>query len=143
MSLTVRPVEATHVQQIWPLVQDFIKEAFDKGGDFPEWADGYNLHHVQVFLTSGQWLLVVAVDAEGKIHGASTISFITYPLHRVAFITTTGGKFIANPEVIDQLKALVKLHGATKMQAFCRKSMVRLLAQSNFEPRNTLVEVLI
>jgi len=143
MNLTVRPVDVNHVQQVWPMVQGYVQEALDKGGDFPEWSDGYNLHHVQSFVTSGQWLLVVAVDEEKVIHGAMTLSFLNYPLHRVAFITTTGGKFIANPELLEQLKALVKLHGATKIQAFCRESMVRLLSRAGFEPRNTLVETLV
>jgi hypothetical protein len=143
MNLKVNHVDTNYVQQVWPMVKPFLEEAMTKGGDFPDWAQSYTIEHIQVFLTSGAWLLVVAVDEENTIHGAATISFINYPLHRVAFITTTGGKFIANPEVIGQLKALVKLRGATKMQAFCRESMVRLLTQSDFEPRNTLVEVLI
>jgi hypothetical protein len=143
MSLTVRSVDVNHIQQVWPMVVGYVQEALDKGGDFPEWADGYNVSHVQTFLTSGQWLLLVAVDEEKVIHGAMTISFMNYPLHRVAFVTTTGGKFIANPELLEQLKALVKLHGATKIQAFCRESMVRLLARAGFEPRNTLVETLV
>ena len=143
MKLTVRPVDATHIQQVWPMVEGYIQEALDKGGDFPEWANGYNLSHVQAFVTSGQWLLLVAVDDERVIHGAMTVSFLTYPLHRVAFVTTTGGKFIANPELLEQLKVLVKVHGATKIQAFCRESMVRLLSHAGFEPRNTLVEVLV
>lgn len=142
MSLTVRSVDTNHVHQVWPMVQGYVQEALDKGGDFPEWSNGYNAHHVQQYVTSGQWLLVVAADGDNVVHGAMTISFITYPLHRVAFVTTAGGKFIANPELLEQLKALVKLHGATKIQAFCRESMVRLLARAGFEPRNTLVEVL-
>jgi len=143
MSLTVHHVDVNHIQQVWPMVESYIQEALDKGGEFPDWADGYNLSHVQSFVTNGQWLLLVAVDEENSIHGAMTVSFINYPLHRVAFVTTTGGKFIANPELLEQLKALVKLRGATKIQAFCRESMVRLLARANFEPRNTLVEVLV
>lgn len=143
MKLTVRPVDATHIQQVWPMVEGYIQEAIDKSGEFPEWANGYNLYHIQVFVTSGQWLLLVAVDEEQVIQGAMTVSFLTYPLHRVAFVTTTGGKFIANPELLEQLKALVKVHGATKIQAFCRESMVRLLSRAGFEPRNTLVEVLV
>ena len=143
MNLTVRSVDVNHIQQVWPMVQGFIQEALDKGGDFPDWADGYNLSHVQSFVTTGQWLLLVAVDEEKAIHGAMTISFLNYPLHRVAFATTTGGKFIANTELLEQLKALVKIHGATKIQAFCRESMVRLLSRAGFEPRNTLVETLV
>ena len=143
MNLTVRPVDVNHIQMLWPMVEGYIQEAIDKSGEFPEWAHGYNLSHVQGFVTSGQWLLLVAVDEEHTIHGAMTISFLNYPLHRVAFVTTTGGKFIANPELLEQLKTLVKLYGATKIQASCRESMVRLLSRAGFEPRNTLVEVLI
>jgi len=143
MNLTIRHVDTNHVQQVWPAVKPFLEEAMVKGGDFPDWAKDYTVDHIQSFLTNGAWLLIVAVDEEGTVHGAATLSFINYPIHRVAFITTIGGKFIANPEVLGQLKALVKLRGATKMQAFCRKSMVRLLEQSDFEPRNTLVEVLV
>jgi hypothetical protein len=143
MNLTVHSVDVNHIQQVWPMVEGYIQEAIDKGGDFPEWANGYNLSHVQGFVTSGQWLLLVAVDDERVIHGAMTVSFLNYPMHRVAFVTTTGGKFIANPELLEQLKALVKVHGATKIQAFCRESMVRLLSRAGFEPRNMLVEVLI
>jgi len=143
MNLTVRPVDVTHIQQVWPMVEGYIQVALDKGRDFPEWAVGFNLFHVQAFVTSGQWLLLVAVDDERVIHGAMTVSFLNYPLHRVAFVTTTGGKFIANPELLEQLKVLVKVHGATKIQAFCRESMVRLLSRAGFEPRNMLVETLV
>jgi hypothetical protein len=143
MTLTVRPVDVNHIQQVWPMVRGYVQDALNEREDFPDWADGYNISHVQMFLTSGQWLLLVAVDEEQIIHGAMTISFVNYPLHRVAFVTTTGGKFIANPELLEQLKMLVKAHGATKIQAFCRESMVRLLSRAGFEPRNTLVEVLV
>jgi len=142
MNLTVCFVDTNHVQQVWPMVEGYIQEALDKGGDFPDWAAGYNASHVQAFLVSGQWSLLVATDEESRIYGAMTISFINYPMHRVAFVTTTGGKFIANPDLLEQLKGLVKHHGATKIQAFCRESMVRLLGRAGFEPRNTLVEVL-
>lgn len=143
MILTVKTVDTSYVQQTWPLVEKYIEEALVKGHDFPDWSRSYTKEHVQHYLTSGQWLLVVATDENNEIHGAATISFINYPLHRVAFMTTTGGKFIVNPEVFEQLKAICKQYGATKVQAFCRESMVRLVERCNFESRNTLVEVLI
>ena len=72
-----------------------------------------------------------------------TLSFIDYPLHRIAFVTATGGKFITNKETLKQLKEIVKFYGATKLQAYCRDSMVRYLKRLDFEPRNTLVETLV
>ncbi len=143
MTLYIRHVETEHVQQVWPAVQPFIEEAMQKGGEFPDWAASYNVSHIQAFLAAGQWLLLVAIDEENKIHGAATVSFINYPLHRVAFVTTIGGKLISSEDTMGQLKLLLKQRGATKIQGYGRPAIVRLWKRYNFEPRNTLVEALI
>jgi hypothetical protein len=143
MSLTIRPVDANFVQQVWPMVKPFLEEAMVKGGDFPDWAQDYTVEHIQSFLTSGAWLLIVATDEENNIHGCASVSFINYPLHRVAFVTAIGGKLISSQDTFDQLKTLLKLRGATKIQGYGRDAIVRLWKRYNFEPRNTLVEVLI
>jgi len=139
MSISIQPVDTTFVQRIWPMVEGYLQSALDKG----EGPADYNIHHVQMFLTSGQWLLVVAVDEDNVVHGAMTVSFINYPMSRVAFITATGGKGVVNSASLEQLKSIVQARGATKIQAFGRESMVKLLAKSGFEPRTTLVEVTI
>lgn len=143
MSLAVRLVGVNYVQQTWPLVRQFIEDALIKGHNFPEESKSYSIDHVRQFVASGQWMLLVVVDEETKIHGACTVSFINYPLHRVAFVTTYGGEFISNDEVLGQFKQAMKSHGATKIEAYCRESMVRLLGKFGFEPRNTLVEVML
>lgn len=137
MNLSIRPVDTTHVQQVWPLVEGYLQSALEKDGTCTD----YNIHHVQMFLTTGQWLLLVAVDEDNVVHGAATVSFISYPLSRVAFITAIGGKLISSDETFEQLKALLKQRGATKIQGFGREAIVRLWKRYNFEPRNTLVEV--
>lgn len=139
MSISIQPVDTNFVQRIWPMVEGYLQSALDKG----EGPADYNIHHVQMFLTSGQWLLVVAVDEDNVVHGAMTVSFINYPMSRVAFITATGGKGVVNLASLEQLKSIVQARGATKIQAFGRESMVKLLAKSGFEPRTTLVEVTI
>jgi hypothetical protein len=139
MKLTLQTVDTAYISQTWPLVEKFIYDSLHEG--LEERFLDYRLDHVQSYLTSGQWLLVVATDEEGTIHGASTLSFVNYPLNRIAFMTTTGGKMIANPVILEQLKVICKQRGATKIQAFCRDSMVRLLERCNFEPCSTLVEV--
>lgn len=139
MSISIQPVDTNFVQRIWPMVEGYLQSALDKG----EGPADYNIHHVQMFLTSGQWLLVVAVDEDNVVHGAMTVSFINYPMSRVAFITATGGKGVVNSASLEQLKSIVQARGATKIQAFGRESMVKLLAKSGFEPRTTLVEVTI
>lgn len=139
MSISIQPVDTNFVQRIWPMVEGYLQSALDKG----EGPADYNIHHVQMFLTSGQWLLVVAVDEDNVVYGAMTVSFINYPMSRVAFITATGGKGVVNSASLEQLKSIVQARGATKIQAFGRESMVKLLAKSGFEPRTTLVEVTI
>jgi hypothetical protein len=139
MKLTLQTVDTTYIAQTWPLVVNYIYDSLHEG--LEERFLDYRIDHVQSYLTSGQWLLVVAVDEQGEIRGASTLSFVNYPLNRVAFMTTTGGKMIANPAILEQLKVICRQRGATKIQAFCRDSMVRLLERCDFEPCSTLVEV--
>lgn len=143
MKLRVAPVGVNYVHQTWPLVKQFVVDTFAEGHDFPEESLSYKVEHVLQFLASGQWVMYVALDEEAKIHGACTVSFINYPLHRVAFVTTYGGRFLSNDSVMDQFKVLLKTQGATKVQALCRESMIRLLDKFGFEPRHTMVEVLL
>jgi hypothetical protein len=139
--MIIRPVELNYINQTWPLVRGYIEESFNKGyaGGTPD----YNADQVLVYLTTGQWVLIVAVDEDNNIHGAMTISFINYPLNRVAFVTATGGKMIINKETFDQLKRIAKYHGATKIQAMARPAMVRLLQTCDMVPGNTLMESMI
>jgi hypothetical protein len=115
----------------------------EKGGEFPEWSANYNVDHIRLYVTTGAWLLVVAVDETNKVCGACTVSFINYPLHRVAFVTAIGGRLISSKDTFEQLKRILKSYGATKIQGYGRESIVRLWKRYDFEPRNTLVETLI
>lgn len=136
--MIIRLVDAKYIHQTWPLVEKYIVESIDKGlsGESKD----YTADQVLVYLASGQWILLVAVDEKNEIHGAMTISFINYPLNRVAFVTTTGGKMIVNQDMFEQLKHIAKYHGATKIQAMARPAMVRLLQTCGMKPGNTLME---
>ena len=139
--MNIQTVDTSYIAQVWPLVKDYLEDALVKDNGSPEWSDCYNLHHVQGFLSSGLWLLLVATDDEGKIHGAATVSFANYPMARVAFITLIGGRLISNKDTFEQLKMILKQRGATKVQGYGRESIVRLWKRYGFEPRTTLVEV--
>ena len=139
--MKIQHVELTHVNQVWPLVQEYLESALTKDNDAPEWSECYNIHHVQAFVTSGLWLLLVASDDEGQIRGAATVSFANYPMNRIAFITLIGGKLISNSDTFEQLRMILKQRGATKVQGYGRESIVRLWKRFGFEPRTTLVEV--
>ncbi len=141
MNLRVQPVGVDYVVQTWPYVEQFLKEALEKGEPVPEWSDNYDLSHVQGFLTSGAWTLLVAVDEENLIHGAATVSFANYPKNRVAFITLIGGKLISNQDTFGQLSNILRLAGATKIQGMARPAIARLWKRYGFEERTTLVEV--
>lgn len=143
MNLTLRTVDAAYIAQTWPLVRKFIDDALTSSPEFPEWAQNYNTDHMQAFLASGSWLLIVAVDEAGSVQGCCTVSFMNYPLHRVAFITSIGGRLVSNQNTFDQLKRILQAYGATKIQGYGRESIVRLWKRYKFEPRNTLVEVLL
>ena len=143
MTLRVQAVDPAYIQQVWPMVEGFIASAMNKGGvDVPETRD-YTIEHIRGFLASGTWLLVVTVNEQGQIQGCGTLSFVNYPLHRVAFVTSMGGHLISNEDTMAQLTALLKQRGATKIQGYGRPAIVRLMRKFNFEPRSTLVEVLI
>jgi len=143
MTLAIQYVDTAHVSQVWPFVEKYIQESVDSGPDFPDWYQNYNAHHVQMFLTNGAWLLIVAIDEQGVVHGACTVSFVNYPMHRVAFVTNIGGELITSQETFEQFKQLLKSRGATKIQGYGRPAIVRLWKRYNFEPRLTLVEALI
>jgi hypothetical protein len=100
----------------------------------------YTLDQIRMFLNVGQWMLLVAVDEEGKIHGAATSSFINYPNDRVAFITFIGGKLISSKETFKQMSDILKANGATKIQGMARPSIARLWKRYGFEERTMLVE---
>ena len=141
MSIKVQTVDVNHISQVWPLVEIYLNDALTKDNEAPEWSECYNIHHVQAFITNGTWLLLVAVDEENKVQGAATVSFANYPMNRVAFITLIGGRLISNRDTFEQLKAILKQRGATKVQGYGRESIVRLWKRFGFEPRTTLMEV--
>lgn len=140
MTITVKPVDPAYVQHVWPLVEDYLKSALDKGTT--EESKEYNIDHIRAYVSSGQWLLVVGMEGN-SIQGAATVSFINYPMHRTAFVTAIGGKFVANDVAFEQLKTICKEYGATKIQAFCRDSVAKLLESCGFVKHSNLVEVLI
>lgn len=135
MTLTVKYVQKEHAAQMWPLVETYIKSAMEHGhGD-------YTLDQVKLLVCMGQWLLMIAMDEDSKIHGAATASFMNYPNDRVGFITFIGGKLITNQETFKQMCDILKQRGATKVQGMARPAIARLWKRYGFNERSTLVEV--
>lgn len=129
----IKLVHKNFVSQTWNLVSGFIGGAL-------EHTDDYSLDQVKVYLTNGQWQLIVALDDSGKIKGCCTVTFQSYPNDRVAFITTIGGKFISDKEIYKEFKELLKTQGATKVQGAARKSIARLWRRLGFTEKYVIVE---
>lgn len=133
--LKVQYVPVEHAAQTWPQIEEYVASAIKFGhGD-------YSLDQIKLLVCMGQWLLLVATDEEGKVHGAATSSFINYPNDRVAFITCIGGKLISNQDTFKQMSEILKSRGATKIQGMARPSIARLWKRYGFEEVTTMVEV--
>lgn len=135
MKLTLKPVPANLVYQVWDIIAPFIESAFVEGA-----VTEYGLEHAKLYLTTGQWLAVGFLDDDNQFHGAATISFANTPNARVALCTAIGGKSVASPETLEQLKTICRAHGATTLQAYARESAARLWCRIGFEKRAILVE---
>jgi hypothetical protein len=134
MNLTVSHVPVQFIAQTWHLVEKYISDAQQYG------ADDYTLDQVKVYLSSGQWILLVAVDEQNVVHGAATVSFLNYPNDRIAFITFIGGRLISNKDTFAQLGQVLKGFGATKIQGAAREAIARLWSRYGFEERYRIVE---
>jgi len=132
--MKIQHVPVEFVQKVWPSVEGFIESANKHGGD------DYTLDQIRLLVGTGQWLLLVVVDDENKIHGALTIVFHNYPNDRVAFVTFIGGKMISSKETFGQMVEILKAHGATKVQGAARESIARLWKRYGFIERHVIVE---
>lgn len=125
------------VNQVWPKVVKYIDAAIvQQAGD----AD-FHIEHVRTYVVSGQWLLVVVIDEQNEIHGAITINFFNRPNDRVAFITYIGGRSIVSQDAFDQLCALCKSFGATKIEGAVNEAVSRLWRKFGFKEKYRITEV--
>jgi hypothetical protein len=134
MNLAVKSVPITFFHQTWPLVEHFLADAL-------KWSeDDYTVEQAKTYLARGDWLLLVAVDEENTVHGAAAVNFNNMPNDRVAFIVAIGGKLISSKDTYEQLTALLKGYGATKIQGAARESIARLWTRYGFKERYRIVE---
>jgi hypothetical protein len=132
--MILKPIPTEFTAQSWDLVAPHLELAMKySGGD-------YNLDQIKMMVLMGQWLLIIMVDEQDKVHGACTVSFINYPNHRIAFVTAIGGKLISSEATFKQLCEIVKSRGATKLQGAARKSVARLWSRYGFKERHITVE---
>ena len=133
--MIVEVLPTQYCAQNWHFVEPYIAEAHKYSGN------DYNVDQIKMFVTLGQWLLLVVYDENRVIHGAATVSFVNYPNSRIAFITAIGGRLVSNPDTFKQLVTIVKNSGATKIQGAARKSIARLWRRFGFYERHMIVEI--
>jgi hypothetical protein len=137
MTLKVQPVSPQFVNQTWPLVEElFVKANKHDAGD-------YTVDQIKALLANGSWLLLVAVDEENAIHGAASLNFYNMPNYRVGFITAMAGKAIVNKEVYEQVCAIAKANGATRVQCAARESAAKLYKQVGMQERHIIMETVL
>jgi hypothetical protein len=101
----------------------FIANALEYG------EQDYTLDQIKVYLASGNWALIVALNEIEEVAGACTVTFINYPNDRVAFVTSIGGKLdLVIKKLHAQFKTILKNFGATKIQGAARKSSSSFMA---------------
>ena len=137
MTLKVQPVSPQFVNQTWPLVEElFVKANKYDAGD-------YTIDQIKALLANGSWLLLVAVDEENTIHGAASLNFYNMPNYRVGFITAMAGRAIVNEEVYEQVCAIAKANGATRVQCAARESAAKLYKQVGMQERHIIMETVL
>lgn len=134
MSLSVQLVPLSLVHNIWPLVEKFIEDALQWG------EDDYTIEQAKVYITKGDWMLLVAVDEDDDIQGAAAVNIYNMPNARIAFVVAIGGRLISNDETYAQLCGLLKSFGATKIRGVARESIAKLWKRYGFRERYILVE---
>jgi len=132
--MKIQHVELAYVNQTWPLVEGYINSALEHG------QDDYTVEQVKVFVTTGQWTLVVATE-DGKVQGAAVINFFNRPNHRVAFVVCIGGKLISNEDTFKQFQTILVMFGATYIEGAARESIARLWTRYGFTEKYRIVGV--
>lgn len=132
--MKVEYVPLDFVVSCWPRVEGFLNKAVSKS------LGEYDIEHLKAFVTSGIQSLYVVTEGQ-EIIGAATVSFINYPNDRVAFVTSCGGKMIANEEVWQEFSKVLKVSGATKCQGCAKDSTTRLWeSKTGFKKVYTIIE---
>lgn len=131
--MNVQEVPVQFVNQVLPLVEDYISSALDYScGD-------YTLDEARVYLTTGAWSLVVAFDEPGKFKGAAVIQYFNRPRDRVAFIIALGGRLVTGHETGNQFFDILRSNGATCVEAGAREEILRLWRRYGLEHKYHII----
>ena len=135
--MIVQEVPLQYVNMVWPSVEGFLASAIShSNGDI-------TLEETKSYCVNGVWKLLVAVDEDNTVHGAVTLHFFNRINHRVAFITTIGGKGILTPENFSQFSDILRSNGATCIEGSVRDSLVRMAARFGAKKKSNNIQLVI
>jgi hypothetical protein len=131
--MKIQYVPLTAVHSSWGNISPFIEAALEhSNGD-------YTIDQAKVYISTGEWLALVAVDADNKVHGAAAVKFYNRPNDRVAFVVAMSGNLITSPETFEQLKGYCVSNGATVIEGTARESTARLWTRYGFTEKCRIV----
>jgi hypothetical protein len=130
----VHLVAPLHVNAVWGEVEKYITAGLKRSGN------EYNSDHIKAYVVKGEQSLLIAVGEDNKIHGAATVEWSIFPNETIAFITSTGGKMLANKEVLSQVEEWARQQGATALRGACFESIARLWKAHGYERKYIIVE---
>jgi hypothetical protein len=131
----IEVVPANYVYHVWDRVEPFLTRGLAKSGG------EYTAEHIKMYLTRGEQTLVIIIDDASKIHGAISLHFNNYPNSRVAFVTSIGGKMIADKDLWAQFENWLRQTGVTAVRGAAYESVARLWRKTfGMETRYIIVE---
>lgn len=121
---------------VWPQVENFvINSLLHSHGDV-------TLDEVKSHIMHGDWILYIAPeDGFSACRGMAVVSLYNRINARVAYVVASGGRLLYDAETFAKFCELLKLHGATIMEANVRDSMLRLLSRRGAYKKSNAVAV--
>lgn len=135
--MIVQEVPIQFINVLWPSVEGFIASAI------PHAQGDITLEETKSYCLNGVWKLLVVTDENNIVRGAVTLHFFNRINHRVAFITTIGGKGILTPENVSQFSDILRSNGATCTEGAVRDSLVRMAARFGAKKKSNNIQLVI
>jgi hypothetical protein len=134
MTISIKYVPLANVDQTWEFIEKYVESTIPfNGGD-------YTVDQIRLYLNTGQWLLIVAVNESNKILGAAGVSFVNFPNYRAGYVNFMAGKLICSKATYEEFCAILRSHGATRVRGAARDSAARLYAKFGLKERYKIVE---
>ena len=135
MTLRVEVVPVEFVHTVWPKIERYIEAAI-------EHANGaLTVEEVKVRVTDGAWMLIIAINNSDTIQGTAVVSFFNRADNRVAYVTSIGGRLLANADTFSQFCGILRAHGATCIEGTVRDSLLRLWERIGARKQSNYIQI--